>query len=116
MTVLVTQATNERVFLTTHVFFSIVASTLMFPFIMAWTWEDGWLSEKGYQDYQGAGTIHVVSGIAGFIAALITGPGIRSKFFKKDISFIFDPVNFDTTDLEIKKPGKSLKGYSLQSK
>ena len=66
----------ERTSLDTIFFFTFMVSALIFPIAIAWTWEDGWLSNKGFIDFAGAGIVHLTGGITGFIGAYLCGPRI----------------------------------------
>jgi ammonia channel protein AmtB len=48
-------------------------SGFIYPVILAWTWGQGWLFEKGFVDFAGTGVIHLVAGTAGFWGAWIVG-------------------------------------------
>lgn len=48
----------------------------IYPVIVAWTWGEGWLFKKGYEDFAGSGIVHMTGGIAGLCGAYIMGPRI----------------------------------------
>ena len=66
----------ERTSPDTIFFFTFLNSALIFPLAIAWTWEDGWLSNIGFRDYAGAGIVHLTGGITGFIGAYLCGARI----------------------------------------
>lgn len=45
----------------------------IYPTILAWTWGQGWLYDKGFHDFAGTGVVHMLSGTAGFWGAVIVG-------------------------------------------
>ena len=85
----------ERTSLDTYIFFTFLTSTFIFPTILAWCWEDGWLQNLGFKDYAGAGIVHLTAGVAGFMGAILTGPRICR--FQRDVSidYFLDDENFD---------------------
>jgi len=62
--------------LITFLFFEAYMIALIYPIITAWTWGGGWLNVMGYQDFAGAGIVHLTGGIAGLVGAIILGPRI----------------------------------------
>lgn len=53
--------------------YSTILAGFIYPIILAWTWGQGWLNDKGFHDFAGTGIIHLVGGISGFWGALIVG-------------------------------------------
>jgi len=43
------------------------------PTIVAWTWGQGWLGEKGFKDFAGTGIVFMLAGCVGFWGAYILG-------------------------------------------
>jgi ammonia channel protein AmtB len=85
----------ERTSLDTYIFFTFLTSAFIFPSILAWVWEDGWLQNLGFKDYAGAGIVHLSAGVAGFVGAVLTGPRL-GKFHKEaSIEYMLDDENFD---------------------
>lgn len=84
----------ERTSLDTYLFFTFLNSALIFPTIMAWCWEDGWLQNLGFKDYGGAGIVHMTAGIAGFVGAILTGPRLCRFGKEKSIEYFLDEANF----------------------
>jgi len=82
MAVIATGSIAERTNISTYIFFSFINSGFIFPVGLAWCWNDGWLQNIGFIDIGGAGIVHVMGGIAGFIGTLIIGP--RIGLFHKD--------------------------------
>lgn len=85
----------ERTSLDTYIFFTFLTSSLIFPTIMAWCWEDGWLQNIGFKDYGGAGMVHMTAGIAGFVGAYLTGPRLCKFHRESSIEYFLDDENFD---------------------
>jgi Amt family ammonium transporter len=46
----------------------------IYPVIVAWTWGEGWLYARGFDDFAGSGIVHMTGGIAGLVGTLICGP------------------------------------------
>ena len=91
----------ERTSLDTYVFFTFLTSAFIFPTILAWCWEDGWLQNLGFQDYAGAGIVHLTAGIAGFVGAYFTGP--RTGIFKREanLEYLLADENFEERQFTI---------------
>jgi len=67
---------------------------LIFPLALAWCWEDGWLSNIGFQDFAGAGIVHLTGGITGFIGTYLCGPRIGLYYKDKQNEYLCDEANF----------------------
>ena len=93
--------------LPTYIVFSALMTGFIYPTIVAWTWGEGWLFDKGFTDFAGCGIVHMCGGVAGFVGTMILGPriGIGSghkklimrnekevKEFKKKVA---DPEGFE---------------------
>ena len=85
----------ERTSLDTYIFFTFLTSAFIFPMIMAWCWEDGFLQNLGFKDYAGAGIVHLSAGIAGFMGAYLTGPRLGRFHRVKNMEYLLDEENFD---------------------
>jgi Amt family ammonium transporter len=85
----------ERTSLDTYVFFTFITSAFIFPTILAWCWEDGWLQNLGFQDYAGAGIVHLSAGIAGFVGTYLTGPRIGMYKREQSLEYLLAEENFD---------------------
>lgn len=85
----------ERTSLDTYIFFTFLTSAFIFPSILAWCWEDGWLQNLGFKDYAGAGIVHLSAGVAGFVGAYLTGPRLGKFHRETSIEYMLDDENFD---------------------
>jgi Amt family ammonium transporter len=45
----------------------------VYPIILAWTWGNGWLTQKGFHDFAGSGIVHLVAGTTALWGAWIVG-------------------------------------------
>ena len=90
MAVIATGSIAERTALSTYVFFSFLNSGLIFPVGLAWCWNDGWLQNLGFIDFGGAGVVHIMGGIAGFIGTIIIGPRIGLFHPEEQLSYILE--------------------------
>lgn len=66
-------ALAERTYLFGYLLFTALLAGFIYPIILAWTWGQGWLFDKGFHDFAGTGVIHLVGGTAGFWGAWIVG-------------------------------------------
>lgn len=53
--------------------FSALLAGFIYPIILAWTWGEGWLYNKGFHDFAGTSIVHLVGGVAGFWGAWMVG-------------------------------------------
>jgi len=63
----------ERTQLTTYILFSFLMTSFIYPVVCAWNWGGGWLQQRGFHDFAGVTTIHLVGGTAGLCGAYILG-------------------------------------------
>jgi len=106
MSVIATGSIAERTNISTYIFFSLINSGFIFPVGLAWCWNDGWLQNIGYIDIGGAGIVHVMGGIAGFMGTVIIGP--RVGLFQKDkiLAYLLEEgieLEFKTTDQKLEE-------------
>jgi Amt family ammonium transporter len=71
---LITGAFAERKRFKAFVLFSVAWSTLVYAPIAHWVWSpDGWLTHLGILDFAGGTVVHLASGVAALVAALMVG-------------------------------------------
>ena len=70
---LITGAFAERKRFKAFVVFSILWSTIVYAPLAHWVWGGGWLFELGALDFAGGTVIHISSGIAALVAAMVLG-------------------------------------------
>jgi Amt family ammonium transporter len=75
---LITGAFAERKRFKAFVVFSVLWSTLVYAPLAHWVWGGGWLFELGALDFAGGTVIHISSGVAALVAAMVLG---RRKTF-----------------------------------
>jgi len=63
----------ERTNLSAYVIISFLLAAFVYPIILAWTWGEGWLHDKGFHDFAGSGVIHLVAGTAALWGAIFVG-------------------------------------------
>jgi len=90
MSVIATGSISERTPINNYIFFSLVNSSLIFPIGLAWCWNDGWLQNLGFIDVGGAGLVHIMGGVAGFIGTLLIGPRIGLFQQHQGLKYILD--------------------------
>ncbi len=71
-------ALAERTNLSVYVMISFLIASFVYPIILAWTWGQGWLYDKGFHDFAGSGVVHLVAGTTAFWGAVCVGER-RSK-------------------------------------
>jgi Amt family ammonium transporter len=80
---LITGAFAERKRFKAFVVFSILWSTLVYAPLAHWVWNsEGWLFKLGALDFAGGTVIHISSGVAALVAALVLGR--RKNFGTKE--------------------------------
>ncbi len=66
-------ALAERTQLFAYLVLSAILAGFVYPIILAWIQGGGWLHDKGFHDFAGSGTVHMVAGTAAFWGAWIVG-------------------------------------------
>ena len=90
---LITGAFAERKRFKAFVVFSLLWSTLIYSPLAHWVWGGGWLATLGAVDFAGGTVIHISSGVAALVAAIVLGK--RKTFGTKET----DPHNLTLTVL-----------------
>lgn len=71
---LITGAFAERMKFSTYVIFTLLWATLVYDPICHWVWgAGGWLRNMGALDFAGGTVVHISSGIAALVCALVIG-------------------------------------------
>ena len=97
---IVSGALAERVNLWAFFAFTLVLTAVIYPIVGAWTWGEGWLYERGFQDFAGSTIVHSTGGWAALAGALAVGP--RWGKFRKDGSVkITPPSNIPAVTLGV---------------
>ncbi len=82
---LITGAFAERFRLKALVVFAIAWSTLVYSPVAHWVWSsEGWLFDLGSLDFAGGTVVHISSGVAALVAALVVGRRVGFKTEKMD--------------------------------
>ena len=71
----------ERMKFSAFVLFIALWSVLVYAPVCHWVWGGGWLGKLGVLDFAGGSVVHVNSGVAGLVAALVLG---KRKGFGRD--------------------------------
>lgn len=90
---LITGTFAERVKFPAFLLFTILWSTLVYLPVCHWVWGGGWISTHGGLDFAGGTVIHINSGAAALVAALVFG---KRKGWGKES---FHPHNLSMTVL-----------------
>jgi len=70
---LITGAFAERIKFSAYLIFTVLWTTLVYFPVCHWVWGGGWLSGHGGLDFAGGTVIHINSGAAALVAALMIG-------------------------------------------
>ncbi len=70
---LITGSFAERKRFKAFVVFSLLWSTLIYAPLAHWVWGGGWLAKLGAIDFAGGTVIHISSGVAALVAAIVLG-------------------------------------------
>ena len=77
---LIIGAFAERKRFKAFVLFTLLWSLLVYSPICHWVWgQGGWLHKMGVLDYAGGTVVHISSGVAALVAALVLGPRVRRE-------------------------------------
>lgn len=90
---LISGAFAERKNFKAFVLFSLLWSTIIYSPLAHWVWGGGWLFKLGALDFAGGTVIHISSGVAALVCAIVLGK--RKSFGTKDA----DPHNLTLTVL-----------------
>ena len=90
---LITGAFAERMKFSAYIFFALLWSTLVYLPVCHWVWGGGWIGAHGALDFAGGTVIHINSGAAALVAAIVIG---RRKGYGKEP---FHPHNLTMTIL-----------------
>ncbi len=71
---IVSGAIGGRMKFAAYLIFSVIMTGLIYPFLGAWQWGGGWLSQLGFADFAGSSVVHAVGGFAALGAVLAIGP------------------------------------------
>lgn len=71
----------ERMKFSAFILFTALWSLLVYAPVCHWVWGGGWLGALGVLDFAGGSVVHVNSGVAGLVAALVLG---KRKGFGRD--------------------------------
>ncbi|HEU0165832.1 MAG TPA: ammonium transporter, partial [Thermomicrobiales bacterium] len=83
----------ERKSFKAFVLFSLLWSTIVYSLLAHWVWGGGWLYKVGAIDFAGGTVIHITSGVAALVTAIVLGK--RKSFGTADA----DPHNLTLTVL-----------------
>ncbi len=70
---LITGAFAERQRFKAFIIFSVLWVTLVYAPVAHWVWGGGWLGKLGALDFAGGTVVHINSGVAALVAALVIG-------------------------------------------
>ena len=89
---LITGAFAERKRFKAFVLFTLLWSLFVYSPICHWVWGDnGWLLQLGALDFAGGTVVHISSGVAALVAALVLGPRVKresDRFDPHDIRLV----------------------------
>jgi len=63
----------ERTAIHGYMVLAVIMNTLIYPWIVHWTWGGGWLAEGGFTDFAGSGIVHLTGGVSGIVGAIMLG-------------------------------------------
>jgi Amt family ammonium transporter len=88
---LITGAFAERKSFKAFVLFALLWTVFVYSPLAHWVWgHGGWLSKLGALDFAGGTVVHISSGVAALVAALVLGPRVKresDRFEPHDIRF-----------------------------
>ncbi|HEY5487696.1 MAG TPA: ammonium transporter [Candidatus Limnocylindrales bacterium] len=77
---LIIGAFAERKRFKAFVLFALLWSLLVYSPICHWVWgQGGWLAKMGVMDFAGGTVVHISSGVAALVAALVLGPRVKRE-------------------------------------
>lgn len=70
---LISGAFAERIKFSAYLIFVILWSVLVYSPIAHWVWGGGWIAQMGALDFAGGAVVHINSGVAALVGALVLG-------------------------------------------
>jgi len=77
-----------RMKLSAWLLFAFLWSILVYPVIAHWVWGGGFLSNEGELDFAGGTVVHINSGLAGLIAAILLGARREKFLLPNNVPFV----------------------------
>jgi Amt family ammonium transporter len=72
---IVSGAVAERMKIWAYALFVVIFCAIMYPLAANWVWNpDGWLGNRGFNDFAGSAAVHAMGGFAALAAAIVLGP------------------------------------------
>lgn len=79
---IVSGAVAERMKIWAYALFVVLFCAIMYPMAANWVWNpDGWLAQRGFNDFAGSAAVHAMGGFAALAAAIVLGPRL-GKYHK----------------------------------
>jgi Amt family ammonium transporter len=74
---IVSGAMAGRVKFSSYLIYTPFITGLIYPIVTHWVWNsEGWLAQRGFQDFAGSGVVHMVGGFAALAGVIVLGPRI----------------------------------------
>ena len=74
---IVSGAIAERMKLWAYAILVVVFCAVLYPVVANWVWNpNGWLAQRGFNDFAGSAAVHAMGGFAALAAAIVLGPRI----------------------------------------
>jgi Amt family ammonium transporter len=75
---IITGAFAGRIKFSAMIVFSIVWTLLVYAPVVHWIWGGGFLDKLGVLDFAGGTVVHINAGVAGLVAAVVIGRGVKT--------------------------------------
>ena len=74
---IVSGAIAERMKIWAYAVLVVVFCAVLYPMVANWVWNpNGWLAQRGFNDFAGSAAVHAMGGFAALAAAMVLGPRI----------------------------------------
>ena len=74
---IVSGAIAERMKIWAYAVLVVVFCAILYPMVANWVWNpNGWLAQRGFNDFAGSAAVHAMGGFAALAAAIVLGPRI----------------------------------------
>lgn len=74
---IVSGAIAERMKIWAYAVLVVVFCAILYPMVANWVWNpNGWLAQRGFNDFAGSAAVHAMGGFAALAAAMVLGPRI----------------------------------------
>lgn len=84
---IISGAVAERIKLGSYIVITLFMTTIIYPVVGHWIWNDGWIAQLGFVDFAGSTVVHLTGAVAALVTVLFLGPRL-GKYTGKQVNAI----------------------------